>query len=113
MSFQPLFADTGDRVQRRMVDLLGRLAPNAGMTPADVEGVRFIRANQPVPCMPVLYEPSIVVVCQGRKHGYLGDQSFIYDAQQYLVLSVPLPFECETFASASQFSAARPCAAAR
>lgn len=49
--------------------------------------------------MPVLYEPSIIVVCQGRKLGYLGDRSFVYDAQQYLVLSVPLPFECETFAS--------------
>ncbi|KVL24401.1 AraC family transcriptional regulator [Burkholderia ubonensis] len=99
MSFQPLFADAGDRVQRRMIDLLARLAPNEGFTHADMEGVRFIRANRPVPRMPVLYEPSIVVVCQGRKHGYLGDQSFIYDAQQYLVLSVPLPFECETFAS--------------
>ncbi|MGU7769733.1 AraC family transcriptional regulator [Burkholderia sp. MR1-5-21] len=102
MSFQPLFADTGDRVQRRMIDLLGRLAPNQGDTRADLEGVRFIRVNRPVPRMPVLYEPSIVVVCQGRKLGYLGEQSFVYDAQQYLLLSVPLPFECETFASADE-----------
>ncbi|MGU7783377.1 AraC family transcriptional regulator N-terminal domain-containing protein [Burkholderia sp. PU8-34] len=102
MSFQPLFADTGDRVQRRMIDLLGRLAPNEGDTRADLEGVRFIRVNRPVPRMPVLYEPSIVVVCQGRKLGYLGEQSFVYDAQQYLLLSVPLPFECETFASADE-----------
>lgn len=100
MSFQPLFADTGNRVQRRMIELLARLAPNEGMAAADIDGVRFIRANRPIPRMPVLYEPSIIVVCQGRKRGYLGDQSFVYDAQQYLVLSVPLPFECETSASA-------------
>lgn len=35
-------------------------------------------------------------MAQGRKTGYLGDKKFIYDANHYLVLSVPLPFECET-----------------
>jgi AraC-like DNA-binding protein len=49
--------------------------------------------------MPVLYEPSICIVCQGRKRGYLGDETYIYDAQQFLVLSVPLPFEVETEAT--------------
>ncbi len=96
MSFQPLFSDNGERVQRRMVELLGRLAPDEGYTQAELDGVRFMRVNHPVPRMPVLYEPSIIVVCQGRKRGYLGEQAFVYDAQQYLVLSVPLPFECET-----------------
>ena len=43
-----------------------------------------------------MYEPSIVVVCQGTKRGYLGDAVYTYDAQQFLVLSVPLPFESET-----------------
>ncbi|WP_175951241.1 AraC family transcriptional regulator [Burkholderia sp. BCC0405] len=99
MSFEPLFVDTGDRVQRRMVELHARLAPNEGETFAALDGVRFIRVSRPGPRMPVLYEPSIVVVCQGRKLGYLGERSFMYDARQYLVLSVPLPFECETFAS--------------
>jgi len=102
MSFQPLFSDNGARVQRRMVELLGRLAPDEGYTQAGLDGVRFIRVNRPVPRMPVLYEPSIIVVCQGRKRGYLGEQAFVYDAQQYLVLSVPLPFECETEASVDE-----------
>jgi AraC-like DNA-binding protein len=43
-----------------------------------------------------VYEPSIVIIAQGRKIGYLGDRVFTYDAHNYLVLSVPLPFECET-----------------
>lgn len=102
MSFQPLFDDSDDRVRRRMIELHTRLAPNEGDTCAVLDGVRFIRVSRPAPRMPVLYEPSIIVVCQGRKLGYLGDRSFVYDAQQYLVLSVPLPFECETFASADE-----------
>ena len=58
-----------------------------------------MRASQPIRRMQVLYEPGIVIVGQGRKRGYLGDQVFTYDAHNYLVLSVPLPFECETEAS--------------
>jgi AraC-like DNA-binding protein len=50
----------------------------------------------------VMYEPSIVIVCQGRKRGFLGEQTFVYDAQHYLVMAVPLPFECETEASESE-----------
>jgi AraC-like DNA-binding protein len=99
MSTQTVGPVTEDPAQRRMVELFDLLAPNAGMTRSSLEGVSLLRANRPMPRMPVMYEPSIVIVCQGRKRGYLGDHVFQYDAQQYLVLSVPLPFECETEAS--------------
>ncbi len=85
--------------QQRLTEVFDMLAPKQGMTRSSLEGVNLMRANTPMPRMPVMYEPSIVIVCQGRKRGYLGDQVFQYDAQQYLVLSVPLPFECETEAS--------------
>jgi AraC-like DNA-binding protein len=82
-----------------MCALLQRLAPNEGYTHSLLDGVRFMRADQPVARTPVFYEPSIVIVCQGRKRGYLNDQVYRYDAQHYLVLSVPLPFSAETDAS--------------
>jgi AraC-like DNA-binding protein len=41
----------------------------------------------------------IYIVGQGRKIGHLGDEEFRYDADNYLVLSVPLPLECEWEAS--------------
>lgn len=44
----------------------------------------------------VPYEPSIGIIAQGRKRIHLGTASFVYDASHFLVLSVPLPFECET-----------------
>jgi AraC-like DNA-binding protein len=91
-----------DSAQQRLVDLFDLLAPTPGFTRSSLEGVSLMRANAPMPRMPVMYEPSIVIVCQGRKRGFLGDQVFQYDAQQYLVLSVPLPFECETEASAEE-----------
>ncbi len=82
-----------------MTSLLGALAAKEGMHPSALEGVQLMRASRPIPRMQVLYEPGIVIVGQGRKRGYLGDQVFTYDAHNYLVLSVPLPFECETEAS--------------
>ena len=88
--------------QAHMTRLLGQLAPQAGYTLSALDDVRFLRANAPIARAPVMYEPSIVVVCQGTKRGYLGDEGYVYDAQQFLVLSVPLPFESETVASAAE-----------
>jgi AraC-like DNA-binding protein len=62
-------------------------------------GVTLLRVSEFVPREPVFYEPSAVFVLQGSKHGFVGDKSVVYDAKNYLVLSVPLPFECETQAT--------------
>ncbi len=99
MEMTPTPAPFVSAAQQRMVELLGTLAPAEGYTHSSLDGVRFMRTNRPIPRMPVMYEPCIVIVCQGRKRGYLGDEMFVYDAQQFLVLSVPLPFESETDAS--------------
>lgn len=88
--------------QQSTIALLEALAPGEGYTLSALEGVRFMRANTSIPRVPVLYEPSIVIVCQGRKRGYVGDAVYTYDPRQYLVLSVPLPFESETEASVDE-----------
>src|SRR5689334_12758051 len=84
---------------RRMTELLRGLATREGMHPTLIEGVTLMRVSQALPRTPVLYEPGVVIIGQGRKRGYLGDQTYTYDAHNYLVLSVPLPFECETEAN--------------
>ncbi|MCE7518205.1 AraC family transcriptional regulator [Halomonas titanicae] len=48
---------------------------------------------------PVLYDPGIVIVCQGRKRGYFGHQVYLYDEQHYLAVAVPVPFTMETEAT--------------
>lgn len=85
--------------QTEMAALIRRLAPQEGHTRTLLDGVRLMRADRPLGRTPVLYEPSIVIVCQGCKRGYLADRIYRYDAQHYLVLSVPLPFSTETDAS--------------
>ncbi len=88
--------DTLETNRKKMVELLNRLATLDGMRPSVLDGVRLLRSSCSSTRNPVMYEPSIVIVAQGRKRGYLGDQLFTYDARNYLTLTVPLPFECET-----------------
>lgn len=72
--------------------------PN-GATESRLEGVRFFKETTYIPKRPMVYKPGICIVLQGHKVGYLGDRRFRYDASHYLVTSVTMPFECETFAS--------------
>ncbi|MFL9926306.1 AraC family transcriptional regulator [Herbaspirillum lusitanum] len=92
-------ASLSDEIQRRTVSLLEALTPLEGYNLSPLQHVRFLRSNRALKRTPVLYEPGIVIVCQGRKRGYLGDEIYVYDARHYLVVSVPVPFSMETEAS--------------
>lgn len=85
-----------------MVQLLEQLAPVEGYNLSALEDIRFLRSNRPLTRTPVLYDPGIVILCQGRKRGYLGEDVYVYDAQHYLVVSVPVPFTMETDASETE-----------
>ncbi|TCL04152.1 MULTISPECIES: AraC family transcriptional regulator [Sodalis] len=89
-------------LQDRMVSLLGKLAPEEGYNLTALPDVRFLRSNRPLSRTPVLYDPGIVIVCQGRKRGFFGDRVYLYDRQHYLAVSVPVPFTMETDASPEQ-----------
>lgn len=89
-------------VTEHMVALLDRLTPQEGYNITALADVRFLRSNHPLLRTPVLYEPGIVIVVQGRKRGYFGHDVYLYDAQHYLMVSVPVPFTMETDASESE-----------
>lgn len=88
--------------QSEMAAMICQLAPHEGHTRTLLDGVRLMRADGALGRTPVLYEPGIVIVCQGHKRGYLADRVYHYDPLHYLVLSVPLPFSSETDASPAE-----------
>ncbi|MBB3857665.1 AraC-like DNA-binding protein [Xanthomonas arboricola] len=88
-----------DAPKARTLKLLRELAPNEGYNLTAVPSVRILRSDRALARTPVLYDPGIVIVCQGRKRGYFGDQLYLYDADQYLAVSVPVPFTMETDAT--------------
>jgi AraC-like DNA-binding protein len=85
--------------RQRLADLLSELAIHEGTHPTLIEGVEVTRRTKSSPRTPVVYQPNIVIVGRGQKRGYLGDEVYQYDPYNYLVLSVPLPAECEWEAS--------------
>jgi len=85
--------------ENRMAALLRGLAPDEGYNLTPLSSVRVLRANRALARTPVLYDPGIVIVCQGRKRGYFGDHLYLYDEQHYLAVSVPVPFSMETDAT--------------
>lgn len=72
------------------------LTPQEGHILAGIEGLTLMRANASLPPAPVLQEPTIVVMGQGLKRGYLGDEVFSYKPGQGLVVAVPMQFNCDT-----------------
>lgn len=84
---------------RKMIAHFLALTPEEGYARTWLKEVKLLRVNESVPHTPVLYEPCIVIVLQGKKTALLGGQEFIYDPWHYLVVSVPLPFNSQTTAS--------------
>ncbi|MFZ0711917.1 MAG: AraC family transcriptional regulator, partial [Terrimicrobiaceae bacterium] len=102
MSAKSPLASTVRRGRHPLVDLLSGLATGEGFGPTCLPDVRLMRSTETHPSSPVSYDPSIVIIAQGCKRGRLGSRTFTYDAQNYLVLAVPLPFECETIGTPAE-----------
>lgn len=88
--------------QNMMIELLDNLAPEEGVINNIIENVNLFRITKSSPRTPINYEPSIIILAQGQKRVFIGDEVITYNPLNYLVLSVPLPLECETHASAEK-----------
>ncbi len=85
--------------RKRLARLLNEVASEEGMHPTAVEGVQVVRRSEPLPRAPMVYHPRIIIVGQGQKRAYIGDEVYTYNEYNYLVSSVPMPAECEADAS--------------
>ncbi len=72
----------------------------SGFAPTGLAGVKLFWADRPVARAPLLYDSGLIIMVQGRKILHVGDQVFTYDPDHYLVASLPVAAECETWASA-------------
>lgn len=79
---------------------INRLINNENNHSGCLPEVELIYGVTPHLRTPVMYKPGIIFLFSGRKTGYLNERVFHYDANNYLMLTVPLAFECETQACA-------------
>ncbi len=83
-----------------MIELLDTFATIDGdAVESKLAGVRFFKDTKHVARRPMLYNPGICIVASGHKVAFLGGREFRYDVDNYLVTSVSMPFECESFPS--------------
>lgn len=85
--------------ENRMIELLDKLVPDEGVRYDVIDKVHLFRITKSSPRTPIKYDPSIIILAQGQKRVFMGEEAITYDPLNYLVLSVPLPLECETTAS--------------
>lgn len=82
-----------------LADLITPLVQSDGLSASRLPRVCLFRLGRHQPRTPLMYEPSLIIIAQGHKVGYLGDREIHYNPGHYLVQTLPLPFECETHAS--------------
>lgn len=74
-----------------LVDIIDRHTPVEGSYSCPLPGVTLIRASSPTMPMPVIYTPTLCLVAQGTKEARLGETTYRYNAENYLIASVELP----------------------
>jgi len=66
-----------------------------------IPGLTFVQHDEPTPPNCGMYEPSICLVAQGAKRVSLGNDSYVYDANHYLITSVHLPTTYQVITASS------------
>jgi AraC-like DNA-binding protein len=70
-----------------------------------IPGLTLYRRDEPSQPTSIMYEPRICVIAQGAKRVLLGDDTYVYDKQHFLITSVDLP----TFVQIIKASREKPC----
>ncbi|RKF20075.1 AraC family transcriptional regulator [Alginatibacterium sediminis] len=69
-----------------------------GVYDTDILGLRFYISQHGSARQALVYQSGIMILAQGHKNIFLQQQQFQYGADEYLVLGVPMPLECEAVA---------------
>jgi len=80
-----------DDVQRALVSCIARWTANRNDYQGEVPGLTLLRHEAPTEPSIGLSEPSICIIAQGAKRIHLEDESFDYDAHNYLLSSIHIP----------------------
>jgi AraC-like DNA-binding protein len=83
-----------DRAPALRTELARKIAFHIGSAEkriTEIPGLSLHRRTAATTPCSATYEPSVIVIAQGRKRVDLGDKSFLYDPSRYLLTSLDLP----------------------
>lgn len=82
--------------KQRIRQLIEDRTDQDGLTETGIPGVRLFRGTQAIPCVPAVYEPSVVAIVSGSKEAVLDGHRFIYDDSKYLCCPMSMPVKAGT-----------------
>lgn len=80
---------------KKLAELVEQHTPQEGINLPGIEGFGTYRASSIQPRTPEIEIPAIVIVVQGQKICYMGDQKYIYGSGKVLIGFYPIPVETE------------------
>ncbi|WP_170943875.1 AraC family transcriptional regulator, partial [Priestia megaterium] len=83
----------------KICSIISKLVPEEGPRKNIIDNVDLFRIERSMERVPFHYTKSIIFILQGQKRVYIANSMLTYDPMHYLVLSVPLPVECDVVAS--------------
>ena len=81
--------------QKKIIALFTDIVPDERTLDTSIKGLSLFRIENSFTRSPLSYNSEIIILAQGEKQVYLGNEVYTYDSSHYLVLPVPLPIECE------------------
>lgn len=82
---------------RNIAETIARYLSSEGNANNILPYTSFYRVDHIQPVTPLVYQPSLFFVAQGEKEAWLENERFVYNPDQYLLLTVPLPLRCRVF----------------
>lgn len=80
-------------------EILKEIMPTEDAKYNYIENLSLFRADRSSHRKPSNYSQGIIIMLQGTKRVYLEENVITYDTNNYLVVSVPLPTECDVIAT--------------
>lgn len=87
-----------------LIRLLEKYIKEDGKNETLIPALSFFKESEKVECTCLLHEPSVCFIARGQKQIELEDESYMYDANSYLVTSVHLPVNSKIIQASPQES---------
>lgn len=86
-----------DRMSKEQIkQLIDRHMHEAGLLDTALKGVQLFKVTEAVPCVPAVYEPTVVAIVSGVKEAILDGKRHVYDRHQYMLCPMAMPVEAGT-----------------
>ncbi|WP_424928896.1 AraC family transcriptional regulator [Amaricoccus tamworthensis] len=88
--------------KERIKNLIERHLPEAGLVETALKGVQMFRVTEAMPCVPAVYQPTVVAILNGTKEAVLDGEHHVYGSDKYLLCPMTLPVEAGTPQASTQ-----------